>query len=161
MLNFLVILFTILNFIIVLTSNPFMCLIYLVLSFITSCFITLFLGLEYLGLVILLVYVGALAILFLFVIMLLDIRAVVFRNLKNKFNLGIIFPFILLILVGIYNTDVNQINYDLMSYNVLFDKNFNLVETLGKLLYIQFPEILILSSLVLTVSLIGALVLVI
>ena len=55
------------------TRSPFMSLMYTVLLFTNSSIVMLALGYEFLALVNLLVYVGALAVLFLFVVMLLNI----------------------------------------------------------------------------------------
>nr|QWK44973.1 NADH dehydrogenase subunit 6 [Protohalopteris sp.] len=61
---------------VVIAKNPVYSIFYLVLFFITgSCLIALF-GYDYLALIFILVYVGAIAVLFLFVIMILDIKIV-------------------------------------------------------------------------------------
>ena len=55
------------------TKNVFMSLMYSVMLFINATVVLLMLGFEFLALVNMLVYVGALAVLFLFVIMLLEV----------------------------------------------------------------------------------------
>lgn len=61
---------------VVTAKNPVYSIFYLVLFFITgSCLIALF-GYDYLSLIFILVYVGAIAVLFLFVIMILDIKII-------------------------------------------------------------------------------------
>ncbi|CAM9109737.1 unnamed protein product [Sphacelaria rigidula] len=61
---------------VVTSKNPVYSIFYLVLLFITgACLIALF-GCDYLSLIFILVYVGAIAVLFLFVIMILDIKIV-------------------------------------------------------------------------------------
>lgn len=61
---------------VVTSKNPVYAIFYLVLLFITgACLIALF-GCDYLSLIFILVYVGAIAVLFLFVIMILDIKIV-------------------------------------------------------------------------------------
>lgn len=54
--------------------NPVFSVLYLVLLFLIGSIFCLSIGLEYMGLVLLIVYVGAIAVLFLFVIMMLDIK---------------------------------------------------------------------------------------
>jgi NADH:ubiquinone oxidoreductase subunit 6 (subunit J) len=66
---------------VVFVSNPIYSLLWLVLSFLFSASFLLVLGCEFLALIFIVVYVGAIAVLFLFVVMLLDLK---FKNLKNK-----------------------------------------------------------------------------
>jgi NADH:ubiquinone oxidoreductase subunit 6 (subunit J) len=155
--------FILLTLIMILSNNPFTCLIYLILLFIISSLISLFLGLEYISLVVLLIYVGALAILFLFVIMLLDIRALEFKSLNYKKNTSIFLSFFILVLIGTYYyNDTNLINCHLLNYNMIYENNnMNIIETLGKNLYNNYVEILIIISLILTIGLVGSLVIVI
>jgi NADH:ubiquinone oxidoreductase subunit 6 (subunit J) len=66
---------------VIFVSNPIYSLLWLVLSFLFSASFLLVLGCEFLALIFIVVYVGAIAVLFLFVVMLLDLK---FKNLKNK-----------------------------------------------------------------------------
>jgi NADH-quinone oxidoreductase subunit J len=66
---------------VVFVSNPIYSLLWLVLSFLFSASFLLVLGCEFLALIFVVVYVGAISVLFLFVVMLLDLK---FKNLKNK-----------------------------------------------------------------------------
>jgi NADH:ubiquinone oxidoreductase subunit 6 (subunit J) len=66
---------------VVFVNNPIYSLLWLVLSFLFSASFLLMLGCEFLALIFVVVYVGAIAVLFLFVVMLLDLK---FKNLKNK-----------------------------------------------------------------------------
>src|SRR5450432_4939337 len=59
---------------VILARNPVHCALLLVLCFFTSAVIWLLLDAEFLGIVLVLVYVGAVMVLFLFVIMMLDIN---------------------------------------------------------------------------------------
>ena len=61
------------------TRSPFMALMFAVMLFINTSIVLLMLGFEFLALVNVLVYVGALAVLFLFVIMLLEIPSTELR----------------------------------------------------------------------------------
>src|SRR4051794_33915309 len=73
------------------TRSPFMALMYSVGLFINSSFVLMMLGFEFLALVNLLVYVGALAVLFLFVIMLLEIPATELRAYSRGWStLGVL-----------------------------------------------------------------------
>ena len=68
------ILFVIVGLFVILTNNPVHSILALVLIFFLSSCLTLALGVEFLVLLILMVYVGAISVLFLFVVMLLNIR---------------------------------------------------------------------------------------
>jgi len=68
------------------TRSPFMALMFAVLLFVNSSVVLLMLGFEFLALVNMLVYVGALAVLFLFVIMLLEIPSSELRAYNRGYS---------------------------------------------------------------------------
>jgi NADH-quinone oxidoreductase subunit J len=65
---------------VILARNPVHCALFLVLCFFNSAVIWLLLDAEFLGIVLVLVYVGAVMVLFLFVVMMLDIDTEKFRK---------------------------------------------------------------------------------
>jgi NADH-quinone oxidoreductase subunit J len=65
---------------VILARNPVHCALLLVLCFFNSAVIWLMLDAEFLGIVLVLVYVGAVMVLFLFVVMMLDIDTTQFRK---------------------------------------------------------------------------------
>lgn len=70
---------------VVISQNPVYSILYLVLFFITgSSFLALF-GFDYLSLIFILVYVGAIAVLFLFVVMILDIKIINGSGFDGRF----------------------------------------------------------------------------
>jgi NADH-quinone oxidoreductase subunit J len=60
--------------------NPIQSLLWLVLVFLLAGFILIELGAEFLAILLIMVYIGAIAVLFLFVIMLLNIRKIELNN---------------------------------------------------------------------------------
>ena len=121
-----------------------MSLMYAVLLFINASVVLLVLGFEFLAFVNLLVYVGALAVLFLFVIMLVEIPATELRAYARGWStLGII-------LLG-----CGRLTGHLKECMPAMES----ISCLGEALYINYADILILNSLVLTIALFGALVL--
>lgn len=88
----LITLFLALGLNVIISQNPVYSILYLVLFFITGSSLLALFGFDYLSLIFILVYVGAIAVLFLFVIMILDIKII---N-KSGFDAGI---FVLLSLV--------------------------------------------------------------
>jgi NADH-quinone oxidoreductase subunit J len=59
---------------VILSKNIIQSVLYLILVFLLSSILFIFLGADFIGLIILIVYIGAIAVLFLFVIMMLNIR---------------------------------------------------------------------------------------
>jgi NADH:ubiquinone oxidoreductase subunit 6 (subunit J) len=134
------------------TRSPFMALMYSVLLFINASFVLMMLGFEFMALVNLLVYVGALAVLFLFVIMLLEIPATELRAYGRGWSTMGVMVF-LTMAFGPYLTSFNG------GYNRIIVTgvcNAESISTLGHALYLYYADLLILNSLVLTVALFGA-----
>mmetsp|Transcript_60629 Transcript_60629/g.100683 ORF Transcript_60629/g.100683 Transcript_60629/m.100683 type:complete len:120 (+) Transcript_60629:1506-1865(+) len=69
------------SFMVVLSRNPMYSILFLILCFCNVSCLLLSMGLEYLPLVLLVIYVGAIAVLFIFVVMMLNIR---FSTLKEQ-----------------------------------------------------------------------------
>ena len=75
-------------------NNPVKAAIYLVLSFFASAVLWLLLNAEFLAIILILVYVGAVMVLFLFVVMMLDINLAQMREgFVNYFPIGLIVLF--------------------------------------------------------------------
>jgi NADH-quinone oxidoreductase subunit J len=74
---------------VILSKNPIMSVFFLILSFIMSAILFLLLGVEFIAIVILTVYVGAISVLFLFVVMLLNLRIVeLYSMFFSYFSVG-------------------------------------------------------------------------
>ena len=147
------------------TRSPFMALMFAVMLFINTSVVLLMLGFEFLALVNMLVYVGALAVLFLFVIMLLEIPSAELRAYHRGWSTLALFGFF-----GVTKTFFNDIGFSW--FNLDHSKNSAVVSTVagfiptlesltyvGHAFYVRYADLLILNSLVLTVALFGALVL--
>lgn len=147
--NYAIILCALLSIAVAYTKSPFMSLMYSVMLFINSSFVLMMLGFEFLALVNLLVYVGALAVLFLFVIMLLEIPATELRAYSRGWStLGIL----VFILNGIL-----QITPSTGTRGIICGlPGAESISNLGHALYLYFADLLILNSFVLTVALFGA-----
>lgn len=70
---------------VVLSRNPVHSVLFLILAFFNAAALFLFLQAEFLAMMLIIVYVGAVAVLFLFVVMMLDVRA---QNIKNIFSVA-------------------------------------------------------------------------
>ena len=67
-----------LSFVVVFSKDTIKSMLCLILSFILTAIIFLLLGSEFISLILVIVYAGAISILFIFVIMLLNLRLVIF-----------------------------------------------------------------------------------
>lgn len=129
---------------------------FLVLTFLNAAAICFLFGADFLGLLIIIIYVGAIAVLFLFVVMMLNAK--ISGSDITKF-LPIIFSIILILFIQIYLffTDL-IINFNFTSTTYLFEslsKEF----FLGECLYNYFLICFLLAGIVLLTGMIGAIVL--
>lgn len=146
--------------------NPVESVLFLILSFCNAAAILFLFNTEFLGLIFIIVYVGAIAVLFLFVIMMLNIK-----NQKESFEgFG---SFISLIYFSIFYFFVFSIflvlkksffqNLDVLDINLLdislFIDDLNNIDVLGQVLYNYFLICFLLAGLILLIALIGAIVL--
>ena len=147
------------------TRSPFMALMFAVMLFINTSVVLLMLGFEFLALVNMLVYVGALAVLFLFVIMLLEIPSAELRAYQRGWSTLALFGFL-----GItkgYFSDLGSFWSGLVTTKSYtppisiagFIPTLESLTFVGHAFYVRYADLLILNSLVLTVALFGALVL--
>jgi len=140
-----------------LTRNVFMSLMYGILLFVNACAVLLGLGFEFLALVNVLVYVGALAVLFLFVIMLLEIPTTELRAYYRGYSALAMLCFISIRLGPCSICEMTGGT----KYNPVycFVPTLESVSSVGYAFYILYTDVLVLNSLILTIALIGALVL--
>jgi NADH-quinone oxidoreductase subunit J len=157
---------TILAAIMVITVvNPVHSVLFLVLVFLNAAGMLFVLQLEFIPLTFIIVYVGAIAILFLFVVMMLDIKVTsksndFFKYLPIGGLVGCLFIFEVLNTLNysfiIPNKD-NIVN-TFTSWISTVDKVTNL-EALGQLLYTYYFIYFLISGIILLVAMLGAIVL--
>jgi NADH-quinone oxidoreductase subunit J len=136
---------------------------FLILSFISVCGNLFLLELEFLPLILIVIYVGAISVLFLFVIMMLDIKYVVKRESRiASILIGLFFGlfFCLCIFTSFKNTIFFSCNSLVTNFNwfSVVDKLINL-NSLGQYLYLDFVVHFLIVGLILLVAIIGAVVL--
>lgn len=147
-----------------LSSNPIESVLFLVLTFIISGVLLMALLSEFFGITVIIIYVGAIAVLFLFVIMMLNIKdynigyqSTLIQSKIAKFCLVSSLLYLFSIFFYYKTGDVFstvQINEN----PYLIDKLYN-VEVLGQVLYNYYIECFLIAGLLLLVALIGAIVL--
>ena len=150
---------------VIISNNSVTSVLYLVSVFILTSILLLLLGAELLSILIIIIYIGAISILFLFVIMLLNLRIVeVYNSLLNYIPIGsflAIFFFILFIYfikldlnVFLLNSNDNLIEMNKYNYSLVW--SYSNLYLLGELLYNSYSFLIVLISLVLLVAMIGS-----
>jgi NADH-quinone oxidoreductase subunit J len=145
---------------VIVSRNPVHSVLYLILAFVNASGLFILMGAEFLGMMLIVVYVGAVAVLFLFVIMMLDVDFVELREgfmqyLPVGLVIGGIFVFELLLVVGgwVINPSVTK------NITAAIPANISNTEALGLVLYTKYIHYFQLSGMVLLVAMIGAIVL--
>ena len=141
--------------------NPVHSVLWLIVAFFNAAGLFILLGAEFLAMILLIVYVGAVAVLFLFVVMMLDINFATLRsNLARYLPLGMLVGGILLaeMLLAIGNW---QAGTGVAMYDMLANPPPGMTNTqwIGSQLYTRYLYVFQAAGLVLLVSLIGAIVL--
>jgi len=145
---------------VIVSRNPVHSVLYLILAFVNASGLFILMGAEFLGMMLIVVYVGAVAVLFLFVIMMLDVDFVELREgfmqyLPIGLVIGGIFVFELLLVVGgwVINPGTTK------AITAAIPTNVSNTEALGLVLYTKYIHYFQLSGMVLLVAMIGAIVL--
>ena len=145
---------------VIVSRNPVHSVLYLILAFVNASGLFVLMGAEFLGMMLIVVYVGAVAVLFLFVIMMLDVDFLELREgfieyLPVGLVIGGIFMFELLLTVGFWviNPGVSK------TITAAIPTNVSNTEALGLVLYTKYIHYFQLSGMVLLVAMIGAIVL--
>ena len=136
---------------------------FLILDFISVGCLFIMIGAEFLGMIMLIVYVGAVAVLFLFVVMMLNVaeqKQSWFRGLKSThIPVGLIVSIIilleLLVVIGGWKYKANFINTD----SIVIDSNFSNTHQIGSVLYTDYIYLFQIAGIILLLSMIGAIVL--
>ena len=144
----------------VISRNPVHSVLWLILAFLSSAGLFVLLGAEFVAVLLIIVYVGAVAVLFLFVVMMLDIdfaelKAEMARYMPLALLIGVILLMQFGIAFGVWETSAAA---DSMRAQVAPVDRHN-TEALGMILYDQYFLLFQLAGLILLVAMIGAIVL--
>lgn len=181
---------------VIISKNPVVSVLFLIGLFLNIAGYLMMLGINFIGLSYLLVYVGAVSILFLFILMLINVRISELVTDNNNsiplaIAIGIIFYLVLYRLLpsnivieqSIYNLDFNLVPDNITaSFNMkyaltsIFNSNTNdlylvssqiwdgflsetsHITTIGNVIYTAYPLWLILTSIILLLAMVGAIV---
>ena len=150
------------SFMVIISVNPVYSVLYLIFSFFNAAIIFLLSNAEFLAMTILIVYIGAVAVLFLFVVMMLNINIIKVKECFLKY-----LPFgILLISIFLVELSLIFIEFKIfpdsnskININNLYLSGKTNTESIGLFLYTDYFIIFQLSGFVLLVAMIGAIVL--
>ena len=137
---------------------------FLILDFISISCLFIMIGAEFLGMIMLFVYVGAVAVLFLFVVMMLNVAQQKNQWFASEASSGhipvgliisVIIFFELIIVIGgwKYKPDLFDINNSVNNFSI------SNTHSLGQVLYTDYIHVFQLSGMILLVAMIGAIVL--
>ena len=149
-------------FMVIASRNPVHSVLFLILAFVNAAGLFLLLGAEFLAMLLVVVYVGAVAVLFLFVVMMLDVD---FAELRQGFLqylpigglIGVIFLIELVLVVSGWAISPSAIQVAIVS-NPPAEAVTN-TEAIGRVLYTRYALFFQFAGLILLVAMIGAIVL--
>ena len=165
---------------IIITKNPIISVLYLILLFsCVSCYL-IFIGIKFIGISYLLVYVGAVSILFLFILMLINIRvSELISDTNNNLPLALItiiaffIPFTNLLpdaksKLNIIGFELNKLLQDIINtkqVSYVTSKNWdgNILDStdimsIGNIMYTSYSIWLLITSIILLLAMVGSIV---
>ncbi len=142
--------------------NPVHAVLFLILAFFNAAGLFLLLGAEFLAMVLVVVYVGAVAVLFLFVVMMLDINILRIREgVAQYLPIGAVIGLVLLVELAVifggwaFAPDVEA----LLKAPIPAADQITNTEALGRLLYTDYAYLFQASGLILLVAMVGSILL--
>ena len=144
----------------VISRNPVHSVLWLILAFLSSAGLFVLLGAEFLAMLLIIVYVGAVAVLFLFVVMMLDVdfstlKAEMASYLPLALLIGVVLIMQLSVAFGVWT----YADTALSSREALTNSTDHNTQAIGMILYDQYFILFQLAGLILLVSMIGAILL--
>ena len=159
-------------FMMVFDKNPIHSILFLALVFLSTSCIFILIGIEFIAMLFLVVYLGALVVLFLFVVMMLNVKIL---ELKERFIkyiplggfIGLIFLIEVLYLISnsltgessllLRNKSESLIKLEHKDYSII--NVYTNIEYLAQVLYTEYSYFFILAGMILLVAMIGSIIL--
>ena len=156
--NYFILFFIISCLMVYFSVNPVHSVLFLILTFINAFFILLLFKVEFLALLFIIVYVGAIAVLFLFIVMMLNIKKELFSLHFNSFFFVISFAcvFVLILRLDFFSFETGTSFSD---FNFIWFDSFGDITSLGQSLYNYYLVLVLLGGLILLIGMVGAIVL--
>ncbi|GGB66801.1 NADH-quinone oxidoreductase subunit J [Blastomonas aquatica] len=145
----------------ILARNPVHSVLWLILAFFNAAGLMILIGAEFIAMLLVIVYVGAVAVLFLFVVMMLDIdfaelRGGFMKNLPLGLALAAVFLAELVFGIGAYRAGNIELGEHALNPARMGASN---IQAVGELLYTRYVFLFEMAGLVLLVAMVGAIAL--
>jgi NADH-quinone oxidoreductase subunit J len=150
------------GFLVTVARNPVHSVLWLIAAFLSSAGLFVLLGAEFVAMLLVIVYVGAVAVLFLFVVMMLDVdfsalKAEMARYLPFGLLIGVVLMMLLSVVLGDWQTSAAAPGLrQAVTPDLLVTHN---TQALGLILYDRYMLVFQLAGLILLVAMVGAIVL--
>ena len=148
---------------VLISKNPVHSVLFLILCFCNAAGILFLFNAEFLGLIFIIVYVGAIAILFLFVVMMLNVKVYSSDNIIYYLPFLLLLGFVLLLQIYLIFEKVFSNNtFWVADSPYVFENyidNLNSIDVLGQCLYNYYLTCFLLAGLIFLVAMVGAIVL--
>lgn len=152
------------SLLVTISKNPVQAVIFLVCSFLVSGITLMLFHSEFFGIAFIIIYVGAIAVLFVFIIMMLEVKRYDSSLEDNNFDNFLRYGFLLIVSLSLfYYLNQNSVQNDILYQNIFssfhkeifFDFKDN-IDVLGQSLYNYYLVCVLVGGIVLLVALIGA-----
>ena len=144
------------SFRVITASSPVVAVLFLILAFVNAAFIWMLLGAEFLALLLVLVYVGAVMVLFLFVVMMIDFKMEELRaGMKTYLPLGLIIGLIMVVEM----TFVLSVSWGGVGPAADMGNDYNNARALGEVMYTEYAYAIQVGAALLLVGMIAAIAL--
>ncbi len=147
---------------VVVARNPVHAVLWLILAFLSSAGLFVLLGAEFVAMLLIIVYVGAVAVLFLFVVMMLDVNFAEFRAGMARFvPVGLLIGLVLLMMLGLAFAEWSPsvVAPSLRQAETPPLDEMQNTPALGNLIYTKYVYLFQAAGLILLVAMIGAIIL--
>jgi NADH-quinone oxidoreductase subunit J len=147
---------------VIFARNPVHSVLWLILAFFAAGGLFVLLGAEFVAMLMLIVYVGAVAVLFLFVVMMLDVDFAALRaEMARLLPVGLLIALVLLVQLGflVGGWEVSEQALSLRAATTPPPESVENTAALGMLIYTKYVFLFQLAGLILLVAMIGAIVL--
>ena len=144
------------------TKNPVHSVLFLILAFLNAAGIFVILHAEFLAMILIIVYVGAVAVLFLFVVMMLDFKTSLEKdNILQYMPIGLLIGlvFIAELVIVLINTRLDLSDIQILSNPLDNFSDQSNTEAIGSILYTNYVLYFQLSGVILLVAMVGSIVL--
>ena len=146
----------------ILSRNPVHSVLFLILAFFNAAGLMVLTGAEFIAMLLVIVYVGAVAVLFLFVVMMLDIDFAELRaGFVKNFPLGMLVALVLLaeMVLGIGAYKAGALDLGTPDGTAVTPAGASNIEAIGGLMYSRYLFLFEAAGLILLVAMVGAIVL--